>query len=86
MISSLPSFVSRASTSYSSMWIEESTSSFTRFWLRMIASSKLWPSHGMNATSRFLPSASSPFSVAGPSAMTSPASMRSPAETTTRWL
>ena len=41
VISSLPSFVSRASTSYSSMWIEESTSSFTRFWLRMIASSKL---------------------------------------------
>ena len=47
----------------------------------MIASSKLWPSHGMNATSRFLPSASSPFSVAGPSAMTSPTSMRSPALT-----
>ena len=33
----------------------------------------------MNATRRFLPSASSPFSVAGPSAMTSPTSMRSPA-------
>jgi hypothetical protein len=41
VISSLPSLVSRASTSYSSMWIEERVSSFTRFWLRMIASSKL---------------------------------------------
>jgi hypothetical protein len=34
-----PSLVSRASTSCSSMWIEESTSSCTRRWDRMIASS-----------------------------------------------
>ncbi|CPU67910.1 Uncharacterised protein [Mycobacteroides abscessus] len=39
VISSGPSLVSRASTSCSSMWIEESTSSCTRRWLRMIASS-----------------------------------------------
>ena len=37
-----------------------------------IASSKLWPFQGMNATSRFLPSASSPSWVDGPSARTSP--------------
>jgi hypothetical protein len=36
-------------------------------------SSKLYPPHGMKATVTFLPSASSPFSVAGPSAMISPA-------------
>jgi hypothetical protein len=34
-----PSLVSRASTSCSSMWIEERTSSWTRRWERMIASS-----------------------------------------------
>ena len=60
VISSAPSFVSRASISCSSMWIDVSTSSFTRRSERTIASSKLWPFHGMNATNRFLPSASSP--------------------------
>ena len=39
VISSGPSLVSRASTSCSSMWIEESTSSCTSRWDRMIASS-----------------------------------------------
>ena len=38
-----------------------------------MASSKLCPYHGMNATSTLLPSASSPPSVAAPSAMISPA-------------
>src|SRR5699024_5708627 len=41
VISSAPSLVSRASTSCSSMWIEDRTSSWTRRWERMIASSKL---------------------------------------------
>ena len=41
VISSSPSFVVRASISYSSMWIEVSSSSFTRRWEMMIASSKL---------------------------------------------
>ncbi len=40
----------------------------------------------MNATSRFLPSAISPFSVAGPSARTWPSMTRSPSETMTFWL
>ncbi len=39
VISSGPSLVSRASTSCSSMWIEVRTSSCTRRWLRMMASS-----------------------------------------------
>ena len=60
VISSAPSLVSRASISCSSMWIEVSTSSRTRRSESTIASSKLWPFQGMNATSRFLPSASSP--------------------------
>ena len=38
-----------------------------------MASSKLWPYHGMNATVTFAPSASWPISVAAPSASTSPA-------------
>ena len=37
-----------------------------------MASSKLWPYQGMNATSTLLPRASSPASVAAPSAMTWP--------------
>ena len=41
VISSSPSLVVRASISYSSMWIEVSSSSLTSRWLRMIASSKL---------------------------------------------
>ena len=41
VISSSPSFVVRASISYSSMWIEVSSSSLTRRLERMIASSKL---------------------------------------------
>ena len=41
VISSSPSFVVRASISYSSMWIEVSSSSFTRRSEMMIASSKL---------------------------------------------
>ncbi len=60
VISSAPSLVSRASISCSSMWIDVSTSSRTSRCERTIASSKLWPFHGMNATRRFFPSASSP--------------------------
>jgi hypothetical protein len=41
VISSSPSFVVRASISYSSMWIEVSSSSLTRRYEMMIASSKL---------------------------------------------
>ena len=50
-----------------------------------IASSKLKPSHGMNATSRFAPSASSPPSVDEPSAMTSPRFTLSPRMTAGFW-
>ena len=78
--------MSRASISCSSMWIDVSTSSFTRRSEMTIASSKLWPFHGMNATSRFLPSASSPWCVDGPSARTSPFFTWSPASTTGFWL
>ena len=49
-------------------------------------SSKLYPFHGMNATSRFWPRASSPRLVDGPSASTSSRSMTSPALTSGRWL
>ena len=51
-----------------------------------MASSKLWPFHGMNATSRFLPSASSPWWVDGPSARTSPGFTSSPSSTSGFWL
>ncbi len=46
----------------------------------------MWPSHGMNATSRFLPSAISPVSVQGPSARTSRSSTRCPSSTIGFWL
>ncbi len=85
VISSAPSLVSRASISYSSMWIEVSTSSRTSRSETMMASSKLWPSQGMNATRRFLPSDSSPSAVDGPSASTSPALTLSPTATTGFW-
>ena len=68
--SSIPSLVSRTSKEYSSMWIEVNQSSRTTFSLITIASSKLYPFHGMNATTRFLPNANSPFSVAYPSQRT----------------
>ena len=51
VISSLPSLVSRASTSNSSMCIEVKISSFISFSLTRIESSKLYPPHGMKATS-----------------------------------
>src|SRR5207247_989737 len=63
VISSSPSLVERASISYSWMWIEERTSSLTSRSEITIASSKLKPSQGMNATSRLAPRASSPRSV-----------------------
>ena len=85
VISSSPSFVERASISYSWMWIELSTSSRTSRSEMTIASSKLKPSHGMNATSRFAPSASSPPSVELPSASTSPFFTLSPSVTTGFW-
>ena len=81
VISSGPSFVSRASISNSSMWIEVKSSFLTRFSLTRIASSKLYPRHGMNATRMFRPSASSPWSVHGPSPRTSPFSTLCPMET-----
>ncbi len=72
VISSLPSLVSRASISNSSMWIEVYRSSFTSRSLMRMASSKLYPPQGMKATRTFWPSASSPCWVAGPSAITWP--------------
>ena len=72
VISSVPSFVSRAPQSKVMMWSDVSVSSRTRRSFTRMASSKLYPRQLMNATSRFLPSASSPWSVAGPSARQSP--------------
>ncbi len=72
VISSGPSLVSRASASYSSMWIEVKTSSRTTRSLIKIASSKLYPPQGMTAQRTLRPRAISPMSVAGPSAMASP--------------
>ena len=51
-----------------------------------MASSKLYPPHGMNATRTLRPRASSPWSVPGPSAITSPATMRWPFRTIGFWL
>ena len=50
-----------------------------------MASSKLPPSHDMNATSTFCPSARFPWSVLDESAMTCPLRTRSPLTTTGRW-
>ena len=86
VISSGPSLVSRASVSYFSMWIEVNTSSRTSRSLIRIASSKLPPSQGMNATSTFWPRASSPWSVLDESAMICPTSTVSPTATLGRWL
>ena len=86
VISSGPSFVSRASTSYFSMWIEVNLSSRTTDSLRMIASSKFRPSQDMNATSMDCPSASSPASVDDESTSGWPLRTRSPFATTGRWL
>jgi hypothetical protein len=86
VISSLPSFVSRATHSNSSMWIEVKESSLTTRSAMRIESSKLYPPHGMKATSTLWPSASSPSSVAGPSAMISPFVTRSPRLTIGFWL
>ena len=62
--SSIPNLVSRTSREYSSTWIEVNQSSRTTFSLITIASSKLYPFQGMKATTKFLPRANSPFSVA----------------------
>ena len=86
VISSLPSLVSRASISNSSMWIEVYRSSFTSRSLIRMASSKLYPPQGMNATRTFWPSANSPCWVAGPSAITWPRTTRSPLTTMGFWL
>ncbi len=50
-----------------------------------IESSKLYPPHGMKATSTFLPRASSPSCVDGPSAMTCPSTSMSPLNTMGFW-
>ena len=84
--SSGPSLVSRATQVSSSMWIVVNRSSSTTRSEIRIESSKLYPFHGMNATSRFWPNASSPMLVEGPSARTSPRSIESPALTSGRWL
>ena len=68
------------------MWMDVYRSSFTRRSETRIASSKLYPPHGMKATRTLRPSASSPWSVPGPSAITSPAAIRWPFRTMGRWL
>src|SRR5436853_389301 len=68
------------------MWIDEYTSSFTRRSDSTIASSKLCPYHGMNATVTLAPSASSPCSVPAPSATICPAFTFWPTCTSGRWL
>ena len=86
VISSAPRFVSRTCSSNSSMWIEVKRSSLIRRSETRMASSKLYPPHGMKATSTLAPSASSPFLVAAPSARSCPRFTRSPSETSGRWL
>ena len=86
VISSGPSFVSRAPHSNVTMCSDVSTSSRTRRSLTRMASSKLYPRQLMKATSRFLPSASSPWSVAGPSARQSPFFTFCPCLTIGFWL
>ena len=86
VISSGPNLVSRAPTSNSVIWIEVKASSRTTRSLMTIASSKLYPAQGINATCRLRPSANSPFSVAGPSASTSPFFTVSPTATMGFWL
>ena len=76
--SSVPNLVSLTSIEYSSIWIEVNTSSLTTLSEITIASSKLYPFHGMKATLRFLPRANSPFWVAYPSHKTCPFSTLSP--------
>ena len=70
--SSAPNFVSLTSREYSSICIEVKISSRTTFSEITIASSKLYPFHGIKATLRFLPNANSPPSVAYPSQSTCP--------------
>ena len=79
--SSVPSLVSLTSIAYSSMWIEVNTSSRTTFSEITIASSKLYPFQGINATLRFLPKANSPSWVAYPSHRTWPLETWSPLTT-----
>ena len=86
VISSGPSFVSLAPQSNVTMWSDVDMSSLTRRSFTRIASSKLYPRQLMNATSRFLPSASSPWSVAGPSARQSPTLTFCPFLTIGFWL
>ena len=62
--SSKPLFVSRTSSTYSSICNDVKISSRATLSEITIASSKLYPFQGMNATLRFLPNANSPFCVA----------------------
>ena len=79
--SSTPSLVSRTSRVYSSIWIEVKISSrITRSEIT-IASSKLYPFHGMKATFILRPKANSPFWVAYPSQSTCPFFTLSPLRT-----
>ena len=80
VISSGPSFVSRASISYSSMCMEVYTSSRTIFSL-----SSTEPSQVINPISAFLPRDISPFFMPGPSAITEPSSTLSPTSTMGTW-
>jgi hypothetical protein len=84
--SSLPSLVSRAMHSNSSMWTEVNTSCLATRSLIKIESSKLKPCQGMNATITLRPRAISPMSQAGPSASTSPVVTISPGRTIGFWL
>ena len=70
--SSSPLLVSLTSNLYSTICREVKISSLTTFSEITIASSKLYPCHGIKATLRFLPSANSPFCVPNPSQITCP--------------
>ena len=76
--SSSPRFVSRTWSSNSSMWTDVYTSSDTKRSEMTMASSKLYPRHGINATSTFFPRANSPLSVEKPSVNTVSFLTRSP--------
>ncbi len=76
--SSRPLLVSLTSSRYSSTCIEVNISCWTTFSDITMASSKLYPFHGIKTTFRFLPRANSPFFVPYPSVRIWPLTTLSP--------
>ena len=79
-----PSFVSLTEQIHVSMCIDVNKSARATRSESTMASSKLPPCHGMDATSKFLPKLKTPFDMAGPSASMVPFFTLSPTHTTGR--